>query len=106
MKSKSGIFRNIKSVILRGISYKIHWRKPRTTKTGAAYGLCDPPFKKNKKITIDVNTPEEELLDTIIHESLHGCYWHLNEDEVTTGSKDISHLLWRCGYRRIENPED
>ena len=103
MKSKTGAFRKVTSVPLRGNVYRLSWRKPRITKDGTeSLGLCDPPFLPHKKITIDPNVPEAELLDTIVHEALHGCYWDLGEEAISEAASDISQLLWNCGYRRTE----
>jgi hypothetical protein len=43
---------------------------------------------------------EKELLETIIHESLHACYYEIPDELVRLAAIDITELLWRVGYRR------
>ena len=39
-------------------------------------------------------------LETLIHESLHGCDWNKNEILVEQTAYDIARFLWRLGYRK------
>ena len=104
---KKGIFRSVKQAFLRGNSYIVQWAKPRVTKKrGPSRGLCDCPSAENRKIVIDPTVSEPVLLDTIIHEALHGCVWDLDEESVESTASSIADLLWACGYRRLENPEE
>lgn len=106
-KSKKGVFRNVKSIILREHEYSILWRdRGIVADKEKVFGTCDPPFKRNKKIKIDTSVEEDEMLDTIIHEALHACYWDLDEMAVSEAADSLAQLLWDCGYRRIENPVD
>jgi len=66
------------------------------------WGKCDPPFVKNKKIIINPDTKGEKLLETYIHEMLHGCFWDMDEEAIYESSRDIARALWRLGYRRNE----
>lgn len=46
--------------------------------------------------------PAQKKLDVTIHESLHAVYPDLNESAVDGAATDIAALLWKIGYRKIE----
>ena len=64
------------------------------------HGECESPITKGKKIRIKKAIKGRILLDTLIHESLHACLWIADEEWVAQTASDISHILWRCGYRQ------
>lgn len=64
-------------------------------------GDCDPPTKKNKRIRIYKNVPPKKALEVTVHEALHACYWDLDEKAVDQAARDLSHFLWRMGYRKV-----
>ena len=64
------------------------------------HGECESPGTKGKKIRIKESIKGRTLLDTLIHESLHACLWMADEEWVAQTASDISHVLWRCGYRQ------
>ena len=64
-----------------------------------ADGECDPPTNPRKAILIAPKLPEADLLETAIHESIHGCLWDLDEQAVSDTARDIAALLRRMGFR-------
>ena len=65
-------------------------------------GECDDPNLPFKKIKIKRGLKGLNHLDTIVHETLHACLWMASEEWVAETAADISKVLWRLGYRRIE----
>lgn len=64
-------------------------------------GLCDPPFSPDPVIDIRENLPEKEMLEVLIHESLHALAFHKTEAAVFSSAESIAMLLWKLGYRRV-----
>ena len=65
-------------------------------------GLCDPPNKKDKLIQIDNTLSGLDKLEIIAHEAWHGLSWSSSEEWVDQSAKDVSSLLWKMGYRQID----
>ncbi len=65
-------------------------------------GECDDPNIKHKKIKIKKGLKGQQHLDTLVHEALHACLWMASEEWVSETASDISRILWRLGYRRVE----
>lgn len=63
-------------------------------------GNCDTDDKYWLVVERDLNT--KVGLETLIHESLHACRWRAKEEEVEITARDITRLIWNCGYRRIK----
>ena len=68
---------------------------------GKNLGLCDAPDVKGKSILIQGGIKGEKLLDTLIHEALHACQWHLREETVDEAASDLARMLWKLGYRKV-----
>ena len=62
-------------------------------------GSIDPSDAPQKRILIALNQTPQDLLDTVIHECLHGCVPDLDEDCVTETATGIAKVLHRMGYR-------
>jgi hypothetical protein len=56
-------------------------------------------------IYVDPRQPEEEMLDTAIHELLHDAAPYLEEYAVEVYGSHISDALWRMGWRLTKKPE-
>ena len=65
-------------------------------------GDIDSPGTPRKEIRIWQGLRGQERLDTIIHECLHGCGWHLDEPFVARFATDLARILWQLGYREEE----
>jgi hypothetical protein len=75
-----------------------HWnvRFVSEAELGRDYGSCDPPHVRGKQIAVRDDLRGRELVDTIIHESLHAGAWHqLDEAFIERLATDVSKLLWR-----------
>lgn len=57
------------------------------------------------KITVDPRQSAYEMLDTLVHESLHEAQPEITEEGIVRISRLISKILWREGYRK-PNPTD
>ena len=69
------------------------------------YGdITDPGKAEGRVIRIATWQGERDLLDSVIHEALHGSLPLLDEAAIHATANDLSRLLWRLGYRRTPNP--
>lgn len=67
------------------------------------YGdMVDPGSAEGRRIRIGTWQSEEELLDTILHELLHCIEPNWTEERVTQASREMSLVLWRLRYRRVD----
>lgn len=87
----------VKNHTFRGKRYKISFQN---VVKGKVLGLCDSPDGKGKTIRIKRDLDEQNELETIVHESLHACFWDIDEEAVHESAKDIASLLVRLGYRK------
>ncbi len=93
----------------RELFYRLRWRKaPMSRKERKQHskaglelmGRHYPPYDTHcGMIYIDKSLPPGDLLDTIIHESLHACFHDLDENAVTEASESITKLLQRIGIQ-------
>lgn len=66
-----------------------------------AYGDCSPPDGDNcRTIRVRHGLSEQDELDTIIHECIHGCGWHIDEEFVCRAATDIAKLLIQAGWKK------
>jgi hypothetical protein len=56
------------------------------------------------EIILDPRQPEDELLDTVIHELLHDACPYLEEYAVEVYGNHISEALWKMGWRLTKKP--
>lgn len=56
------------------------------------------------EIILDPRQPEDELLDTAVHELLHDACPYLEEYAVEVYGNHISDALWRMGWRLTKKP--
>lgn len=83
---------------MRGKVWGFHRRRLR----GKYDGLCDPPDKPGKSITVDVRLRGEEELEVIVHELTHAAHWDMTEEAVESFARDVARVLWRMGYKKGE----
>lgn len=62
-------------------------------------GSCCPPTARNKEIRIRKTLRGERLLEVIIHEVLHACFWDIDEDAIESAARDLARVLYRLGVR-------
>jgi hypothetical protein len=78
--------------------------RPRGTSFGEWKGtLSFRPM--NGEICIDPRQPEDELLDTTVHELIHDAMPYLEEAAVEFYGNHISDALWRMGWRLSKKPK-
>ena len=80
-----------KSILCRGIRYKIVWESPGED----LLGTCDDRSGKSPEIWIDPNQSDSQIVDTLIHEILHACLPDLSEDAVTETATVIARAIRR-----------
>ena len=89
----------VKSHVFRKRRYRVIWRKPDHDDDG----LCDPPDRKGKCIFINPELRGWQLLQMLLHEGLHASQWDLAEAAVTEMAIDLTYLLHRCGFRKVDD---
>jgi len=52
-------------------------------------------------IEVDPRQDSKEMLDTIVHETLHLLNRSWKESRIKKQTKSIARALWKSGYRRI-----
>jgi len=96
------MLKNVRTHTFRGKSWKI-----KNTHGRAKYaGDCDPPVTKDKVMHLKMHSWTRDDLDTILHECLHACFWDLSEDAVTEYADATSKLLFRLGWRNVNDVID
>jgi hypothetical protein len=63
-------------------------------------GECDAPTTKGKEIRVLKSQADKEELETLIHEGLHACDWHKDEEWVEDAARDIARFVYAQGWRR------
>lgn len=79
----------------RGWSGEVRDETVRVAKTDA--GLCEAPDIPGKSIFLREGLRRRELLETLLHESLHAAGDHLDEAWVDRVAKDLTRLVERFG---------
>jgi hypothetical protein len=91
-------------VTILGKQYQIKW----VTYLGKAKrgyyvaGKCDDPTQQKKAIRIKKGQDPKTEFDATIHECLHAAAWWAAEEWVTDTATDLTEILWRLGYRKLE----
>ena len=70
---------------------------PPTTRNSTNFGELDT---KTGVVSIDPRQPEDEMIDTMVHEFLHVAFPQMPEGKVATAATLIADNLWKQGYRR------
>jgi hypothetical protein len=96
---------NIHSITVRGRRYKFSLTPNLITETQNR-GRTDNPATKGKSVVVDPNQTPKEMLATLLDELIHCAIWELDNEVVDEISDDLAHVLWRCGLRFVDNPED
>ena len=63
-------------------------------------GDCDAPILRKKEIRITKGLDPKEELEVVIHELLHSADWYKDEEWIERTGCEISHILWRLGWRK------
>jgi hypothetical protein len=67
-------------------------------------GQCDNPAAKCKMLEIPIGRAPL-FLQVTLHESLHACFWQLDEESIDSAAASIAGLLWRLGWRNVSVPK-
>jgi len=57
----------------------------------------------NNSIELDTRLKGKKHLEILVHESLHIIHPEMTENEVEIKSITLTNLLWKEGYRRVDN---
>lgn len=84
---------SIKTHTFNGINYEIDI-------SGPIDGICRNPRNESRpSLRVCTNISTRKGLETLIHESLHACFWAKSEEKVEQTAYDVARLLWRLGFR-------
>jgi hypothetical protein len=75
------------------------WTLAFTRRMKDCYGYCN---NRTKRIAIDQSTKGQKRLEILIHEMLHACGWHIDENFVKEAAKDMATILTELGYTADE----
>lgn len=56
--------------------------------------------RKERVIRICKSLGEEDLMETLLHESLHAMYPEKNEEWIQQSAKELKTILWKFGFRK------
>jgi hypothetical protein len=87
---------------LLGRVWRLLWVKRLGRNTA---GECESPDTPKKVIRILKDLEPENELRLVLHECLHACAWWLDEEWIDSASRDLARVLWRLGWRKVENPK-
>lgn len=94
MKSKADKRpRKAKRVFINGDWWKLGWKKDLYFNGDYLKGLCCPT---EKTILMDEDLEGLDLVNTLIHEVLHGIFPMLSEEAVERAADDIAEALAEC----------
>lgn len=88
-------------LVMLGKRYKFS----RTNLMPDCLGKCDAPNKVNKGIKVHKGLKDKKELEIILHECLHACFWHIDEEFIDAAAGDLARALWRIGYRKDDTCE-
>lgn len=103
----------VKSFIMNGVRWALRFSAHKYYYDFKAYSdpeKSDEPLDgyidhATKKIWVSTETQGVDRLETIIHEATHAaCPW-MREWLVLSFSKDMARLLWRLGYRNVNEDQ-
>ena len=67
------------------------------------HGFTTDPAARGRCIVLRGSLRGKPLLETVIHEALHASAWPIDEQTVTRYAEDVTRILWRLGFRQVEN---
>lgn len=89
--------KKVRKARINGKPIKISWKLKEKWKAD-----IDTPSTKNREIRINLDKHKrnhKDLMDSIIHEMLHGFRWKWSETKVKKCAGELTDLLWRAGFR-------
>ena len=89
--------RKVRSHAFRGKRWTI-----KVVPRGSDYeGKVLGPHMKRKVMWVRYGRGHRAELEQLIHESLHACFWDLEEYAVNESGHDMADFLWRLGWRLV-----
>lgn len=70
---------------------------PPTGSNDSFFGQAD---KRTGEVNLDPRQPEDEMIDSAVHEFLHVACPYMAEAKVASTATIIAEALWKLGYRR------
>jgi uroporphyrinogen-III synthase len=64
--------------------------------------MCEPPGTHGRQIQILDSLTGVELLDALLHETIHAADWKLSEKRVAAIATAAAKAAWQFGYRKCE----
>lgn len=68
-------------------------------------GMTQDPTTKGRRIFIKAGQAPKRELDTLVHEAIHALGWWLDEEYVAKWATDITNMLWKLGFRRLNKQQ-
>ena len=68
-------------------------------KRSGCVGICEAPHIKRKRTIVDADVKGELLLEVLIHEQLHACFWNIDEEDISQAANDIARNLTKLGWQ-------
>lgn len=87
--------RRVRSHVFRGKRWAIKVVRKGSNYEGKALG----PHMKRKVMWVRYGRGHRAELEQLIHESLHVCFWDMDEFSVNESGRCIADFLWRLGWR-------
>jgi|688.fasta_scaffold00026_70 hypothetical protein len=76
------------------------WELVRTDLQANIRGEIDPPSYVKKRIKLSNKLSKQaEVLEVLLHECLHGCFWDMDEEAIDKAAYDIAKVLHKLGAR-------
>lgn len=82
--------RRIRTATILGKRWRFRWE--RIDPEDKAVGMC---FQSEHEIHIDTRQHGRDLLDTLVHETLHGADKDLSEEKVARYAGAVAGVLWK-----------
>lgn len=85
---------------LRGKPWRLIYADPRSRGMRRLHGYALPSARKpGGTIRVSRGMDEKMLLETLLHEALHACYWDMDEAAISEAARDLAELLLGEGWR-------
>lgn len=88
------------------MTFRIHWQRPprpkKLPKSSEMHGDCD---LAKRRIRINPDPDHLELLFTTLHESLHACFFDLEDRVIDDWEADAKRLVKRMGIKVTFEPK-
>lgn len=84
---------------IRGVSYTVE----EGHRLKGVWGDSDQPWAVKPRIRIVKGVRGLSELEVLLHEGLHAAYPDLDEEAVKESGRDLAAMLYKLGYRRVDD---